>query len=137
MTDTTPPANPYGAPPPQPGAPVPGTPAEPAKKKGGPGRLIGIIVAVLVIGGFAVFQYVLPAIEDSRFKVDACLDYFPTGIFETDIDPQVVDCGSSDAQSRIVAVFEDSSTADMEELCPANATAGVQRDTTLYCIVEV
>jgi hypothetical protein len=127
MTDPT------GTPP---AAPAPGDPtappaAEPAKS-GGKGKLIGTIVLVLIAVGFIAFRFVLPMIEQSKFKVGACVDYYPVAISESNIDPKVVDCSDSAAKSEITEVLE---TTDVEQ-CAAPATAGIQIDSKMYCIVE-
>ncbi len=128
------PYQPYGAPGPFP-PPVP----PPAKKSNALKITLIVVAAVVVLcgGGFAGLVAVARTLQANAFEVDRCLDYYPEGVFETDVDPSVVDCGDPEARSRIVAIFEDSTTADMEELCPLTATAGLQRDTTLYCLVEV
>lgn len=152
MTETTPPqwgaSQPSaGAPvppgvPAQPGAPIPpGTPApaatpEQPAKSGGGRRIISIVAAVVVLGAIGVFRFVLPAIEDSKWKEGACIDYYPAGLIEFDIDPNVVGCTDDAAKSKIVGVF--GSDATIEENCvPLGAFASVERGDKTYCIVEV
>src|SRR5262245_60931692 len=139
MTESTPPQ--WGAP--APGGPAPSetpapaeTPQQPAKK-GGSGRLIGIIVAVLILAAIAVFRFVLPALEESRWQEGACLDVSATGSSVV-IDPSVVDCGSAEAASRIVAVVANGNLDNFEALCPAETVSALQREgeTDLYCLVE-
>ena len=117
MTDPT------GTPPaPAPGDPTAPPAAEPAK--GGKGKLVGTIVLVLIVVGFLAYRFVLPMIEQSQFKVGACVDYYPTAISESNIDPKVVDCSDAAAKSEITEVLE---TSDVEQ-CGAPATAGILID---------
>lgn len=120
-----------------PGTPVPPpveAPQQPAKK-GGSGRMVSIIVGVLVLGAIAVFRFVLPAIEDSKWQVGACLDYFPTDVIEYDVKPNIVDCSDGAAKSKIVGVL--GSTAAIEDCEPFGSFASVTRESDQYCIVEV
>lgn len=129
---------------PQPGTPASMEPAAPAEapqqpaKKGGTRRIISIVVLVLIVGGGILVRFVLPAIEDSKWKVGACVNFLPTSIIETSADEAgIVGCDDASAQSEIVAVFEDSTNAQAEELCPSNAVASMTRDTTMYCLAEL
>jgi hypothetical protein len=126
MTELTP--NPVpGAP-----APVP-APTEPAKK-GGAGKVIGTIVVVLVVLGGLFVKFGLPYLEASKFEVGTCLDVDLDGPDGTIDEINAVDCSSSDAKSKIVAIF-DGTVEDTDRLCPATAIAGVQRDDKLFCVV--
>jgi hypothetical protein len=141
MTESAPPqggVTPAGSPVP-PGEPVPapaGAPQQPDAKGGGGRRIIGIVVTVVVLAAIGIFRFVLPAIEDSKWKEGACLDYYPTGLVEFNIDAKVVDCADGSAKSRIVGVF--GSDATIERNCePLGSLASVTRDDKTYCIVEV
>lgn len=142
MTEPTPPAGNVPAAP-QPGAtaPAPMQPAEahqqPAKKSNSR-RIISIVVLVLIVGGGILVRFVLPAIEDSKWKVGACVNYMPTSFIETSADDAgVVGCDDASARAEIIAVFEDSTLNDADELCPSNWVASMTRDTTMYCLAEL
>jgi hypothetical protein len=157
MTDTTPsstpgqyqpPGNPSPSPFPAPGQspaggfPPPGaTPAAeaPAKKSGGARKIISIVVPVLIVAGFIVYRFVLPAIEDAKFKVGACVDQIATSTVVTTSteDPNIVDCNDAAARARIIEVIENSSISQLDTACPAEAVAGFTRGDTLYCVAAV
>ncbi len=130
MTDPT------GTPPAAPGdpaAPAPAPAAEPAKS-GGKGKLIGTIILVLIVAGFAVYRFVLPAIEQSKFEIGACVDYYPQATSETNIDPKVVDCSDPSVKSEIVKIIEGSDVNDC--LPEAEAYIQVNDSSKSYCIAE-
>jgi hypothetical protein len=126
MTDTTP-------------APT-GTPA-----KKSPWRIIGPVIGVLIVLGGIVYQVVLPAIADSKYKVGACLDFIPTSTVSTSLteDPKVVDCNDSAAQSKIIAAIEGKTLSDAKTACPTEWVAAISFDAQsffskdkLLCLVE-
>jgi hypothetical protein len=120
--------------------PVPGTPApvpaptEPEKSKGGARKVISTIVVVLVVLGGLFVKFGLPYLEDQKFKVGACLDVDLDGPDGNIDEINAVDCSSSDAKSKIIAIF-DGTVEDTDRLCPETAIAGVQRDDKLFCVV--
>jgi hypothetical protein len=119
--------------------PAPAVPEAPAKK-GGAGRIIGIVIAVLLVGGGLLYNFVIaPAIENAKWKVGACIDIAPVSEVTVQVDPKIVDCSSSEAKSEIIAVFEGSNLDDAEAKCTQpNATGAIQNEdgTTLYCLAN-
>jgi hypothetical protein len=79
--------------------------------------------------GVVGFTFLRGFIEDSRWKAGACLDYYPTAIFEYDVDANIVDCSDDSARSRIVGEPD----ADCESL---GSVASVTREDKTYCLVR-
>jgi len=129
MSDPTSMGVPAASPAPPP-APVP-----PVRKKGRVGTVITWIVVVLVVLGGAYWRLVVPALADAKFKVGACLDISTQGD-DAEVDPNVVDCGSSSAQSKIIAVFDGKTNDDAKSVCPAGYAASLARKDKLFCLAE-
>jgi hypothetical protein len=120
---------------------APAPPAPPAsapsatKKRGAAGTVIIWIILMLAVVGVGYWRFVLPVIADRTFVVGACLDLDPTGADATAVNPNVVDCGSSAAKSKIVAVFDGKHNADAPIVCPSDYIASMERKDKLFCLV--
>jgi hypothetical protein len=115
----------------------PPAPAPPAKKKrGAAGAIIIWIIIALAIVGVAYWRFVIPVLEDRKFVVGACLDIDPQGGDAVAVNPNVVDCGSSTAKSKIVAVFDGKHNADAQSVCPSEYVASMERKDKLFCLVQ-
>jgi hypothetical protein len=60
------------------------------------------LIVLIVACGFFAFRW----IGDRQMQVGACLDYYPSAIFDYDVDANVVDCDSDEAQSKIVSIHD-------------------------------
>jgi uncharacterized membrane protein len=149
MTDTTPSSTPGQYQPPGAtggGFPAPGqssggfpppgaAPAEAPKKSGGARKLLSIIIPVLVVAGFIVYRFVLPAIEDAKYKVGACTDVSLTSN-ATQVEANVVDCASAEALSKIIAIRTDTPLSAADTACPEEWIVAVERKGDLLCLAE-
>ena len=117
---------------PIPGAETP-APAE-APKKRNVAKIIGTVVVVLLALGGLVYKYVLPAINEAKLVVGACIDTSPDGEDGDIPTPKVLDCTDSGAQSKIIGVF-DGTLNDAERLCPEDWYSAIESDGKLLCIV--
>lgn len=129
---------PLGRPlPPMVTAPLPppaGVPLPPAKS--GPRlRVVPTLLLLLVLGVIVTLAFVLPAIENERWKVGACLDYYPVDQVELDVNANLVDCANDEVRSVIVGVFGGGATLD--DCRPLGAIASYTRNDKMYCIVEI
>jgi hypothetical protein len=120
-------------------APAPTPPAAPAppatKKRGAAGTVLIWIIMLLAVVGVAYWRWVIPLMEDRKFVVGACLDLDPNGIDTISVNPNVVDCGSSAAKSKIIAVFDGKHNADASSVCPNEYVASMERKNKLFCLV--
>ncbi|GAA2836715.1 LppU/SCO3897 family protein [Crossiella cryophila] len=111
---TNPQAN---APQDQPIQPAGEQPAAPKKKKSVLPKVLGILLVVLVAGGFAVYRYMNSA---QSAKVGECIAAKVEG--EKVNSANKVDCGNADAQYKVVGKYEDKKEADFKiELCEPHA----------------
>lgn len=117
------------------GAPAPAGVPQPPAKAGSHLRIVPTLLLLLILAVIVTFAFVLPAIESSRWKVGACLDYYPVGVIELDVDASVVDCAGDGARSVIVGVLGGDATLD--DCRPLGAIARYVRNDTMYCIVEL
>jgi hypothetical protein len=135
------PAQPYGAPPPgapvgggfgDPTAPSPYGPPVPPPKKGGAGKVIGIIVGVVVllivvcVGG--IFAFNAAKKDPVNAKVGNCLegDKMDSTTAQRVNNIKIVDCGSSTANYKVVGVVPNKTETDFDidqEICKAYPTA--------------
>jgi hypothetical protein len=103
-----------GFPPPQGGGFQPAAP-QPARRGGGwAKRIIGIVAALVVAGGiFAVSSY-LNKDAATKAKVGDCVAEQGGG---SDDEVKVVDCGSSEAQYKVISRVEDKSQGEARTAC--------------------
>jgi hypothetical protein len=114
-------------------APLAAPVAPPAKKKSRAGTIITWIIVVLVLLGTAYWKFAIPAMEDAKFKVGACLDVSTQGD-DAEVSPKVVDCASSTAHSKIIAVFSGKTNADAASVCPDSYEASLEYKNKLFCL---
>jgi hypothetical protein len=137
------PTSPYGgggeAPAPYPGGqapppgPYPGGPVPPPAKKGGAGKIIGIIVGVVVllialcVGGGA-FLFNKAKSDPANAKVGNCLagETMDSTTAKPVNNIKVVDCNASDAKYKVVGVVENKTETQFntdDKICSAYSTA--------------
>jgi hypothetical protein len=138
------PGQPYGAPPPQSGTPFAGYGGEapppspygaapPPAKKGGAGKVIGIVAGVLVLllivcGVIGVFAFNSAKKDPANAKVGNCLasDKLDSTTAQEVKNVKVVDCGSSSATYKVVGIVSNKTQTDFttdNEICKAYPTA--------------
>jgi hypothetical protein len=71
--------------------------------------------------------------EDAKFVVGACLDVSTQGD-DAEVSPKVVDCASSAAHSKIIAVVAGKTNADAETVCPSSYEASLEYKSKLFCL---
>jgi len=133
-----------GPPAPQPGspysgysgeapAPYPGGPVPPPAKKGGAGKIIGIIVGVVVlliavcVGGGA-FLWNSAKTDPANAKVGNCLagETMDSTTAKSVNNIKVVDCTATDAKYKVVGVVDNKTEAQFRidnDICKAYPTA--------------
>lgn len=121
------------------------TPTTTPAKKSSWTKIVGPVIGVLVVIGVIIWQVVLPAMEDAKYKVDACLNTLPESEVQTNLDerPAVVDCSDSAAKSKIIAVIENKTVADAPSACPEEWFAAISVPASsflskdkLLCLIE-
>jgi len=99
---------------------------EAPKKRGGGLTTVIIIILILAIAAVAWFKFVSPAIDQSKFKIGACLNTQIEQGTTTAKDVKVVDCSDAAAKSKIVAVFTGKSISDAPNVCPTGSVSALE-----------
>lgn len=145
MTESMPPGwNPAPSGPATPGPAFPTTPNEAAAPAGDASlageatpvkrsrhvKIGAIVIGVVLVVAVSV-RIVLDYLEDRRWKVGACVDYYPNSPVEFDVDPHIVDCAGSAARSRIAGIAEPGASCESR-----GWFATVNRDGKTYCLIQ-
>lgn len=108
-----------------PAAPAEPEGIEPEKKKGGLGKIVGIIVSVLVaVAVVAVIKFGFSEVvafftgDTTKAAVGDCINHAPKPE-----DTKIVECTAPEAADKVVGIVEDKTKAEAETICATFPTA--------------